>query len=76
MADRPVRNNRNPRYARNRNGDGELDEHSPPPPGFGLNQTDLMDIANIVATTLQGLIPNFNQPQPPPLVQNGTKYHY
>ncbi|XP_073034913.1 uncharacterized protein [Primulina eburnea] len=83
MAGRPPRNNRNPRYANNRddnNGNPNPDGNPPPPPPrVGLSQADLMAIATIVATTIQGLgNPNGNgnqQPQPPP-AQNGIKYHY
>lgn len=38
----------------------------PPPPLMGLNQTDLMAIATIVATTMQGMVnpaATVNQPQ-------------
>ncbi|XP_075478896.1 uncharacterized protein LOC142519752 [Primulina tabacum] len=83
MAGRPPRANRNPRYANNRNdnnGNPNPDRNPPPPPPIvGLSQADLMAIATIVATTIQGLgNPNGNgnqQPQPPP-AQNGSKYHY
>lgn len=80
MAERPVRINRNPYgYARNRNGDGAIDEPpppSPPPPGFGVDHADLMVIATIVATTFQGLINlNANQPPSSPPPQNEIKYH-
>ncbi|XP_073303019.1 uncharacterized protein [Primulina huaijiensis] len=77
MAGRPPRNNRNPRYANNRddyNEDPNTDGN--PPPRMGLSQADLMAIATIVATTLQGLgNPNANQPPPPP-PPNGIKFHY
>ncbi|XP_073017913.1 uncharacterized protein [Primulina eburnea] len=59
MDGRPVRNNRNPRYGNrnnnrnNANNQGNLPP--PPPPGLGLSQVDLMAIATIVATTIQGL---------------------
>ncbi|XP_075523967.1 uncharacterized protein LOC142556391 [Primulina tabacum] len=74
MVGRPPRQNRNPRYANNNNNANE--GNNGPPPGFSLNQADLMAIATIVATTLQGLVnPNANQPPPPP-PQHGVKYHY
>ncbi|XP_073031150.1 uncharacterized protein [Primulina eburnea] len=74
MAGRPPRQNRNPRYANNNNNTNE--EGNGPPPQFNLNQADLMAIATIVATTLQGLVnPNANQ-QPPPPPQHGVKFHY
>lgn len=81
MAERPKHNNRNSRYA-NRNcnqNDGDAENGnppSPPPSGINLSQVDLMAIATIVATTLQGLRnrnPNQPPPHPPP---NGIKYHY
>ncbi|XP_073317295.1 uncharacterized protein [Primulina huaijiensis] len=73
MAGRPPRRNRNARYANNNNAN---EEDNGPPPGFSLNQADLMAIATIVATTLQGLVnPNANQPPPPP-PQHGVKFHY
>ncbi|XP_075483566.1 uncharacterized protein LOC142523719 [Primulina tabacum] len=82
MAGRPPRNNRNPRYANinNRNDNiGDPNADGNPPPRVGLSQVDLMAIATIVATTIQGLgNPNGNgnqQPQPPP-AHNGIKYHY
>ncbi|XP_073305844.1 uncharacterized protein [Primulina huaijiensis] len=82
MAGRPPRNNRNPRYANfnNRNDDnGDPNTDGNPPPRVGLSQADLMAIATIVATTIQGLgHPNGNgnqQPQPP-RAQHGIKYHY
>ncbi|XP_075481076.1 uncharacterized protein LOC142521770 [Primulina tabacum] len=82
MAGRPPRNNRNPRYANvNNRNNNEEDPNADgnPPPRVGLSQVDLMAIATIVATTIQGLgNPNGNgnqQPQPPP-AQNGIKYHY
>ncbi|XP_073033916.1 uncharacterized protein [Primulina eburnea] len=83
MAGRPPRANRNPRYANNHNDNNENPNPDgnppPPPPRMGLSQADLMAIATIVATTIQGLgNPNGNgnqQPQPPP-AQNGIKYHY
>ncbi|XP_073119680.1 uncharacterized protein [Henckelia pumila] len=77
MDERPVRNNRNPRY-RNRNNNNEGNP-PPPPPGLGLNQADLMAIATIVATTIQGLEnPSTNGNPPPQAVQQvqGVKYHY
>ncbi|XP_073017989.1 uncharacterized protein [Primulina eburnea] len=83
MAGRPPRANRNPRYANNHNDNNENpnpDGNPPPPPSpprVGLSQADLIAIATIVATTIQGLgNPNGNQqPQPPP-AQNGIKHHY
>ncbi|XP_073020904.1 uncharacterized protein [Primulina eburnea] len=75
MAGRPPRQNRNPRYANNNNNNTN-EEGNGPPPQFSLNQADLMAIATIVATTLQGLVnPNANQ-QPPPPPQHGVKFHY
>ncbi|XP_073273330.1 uncharacterized protein [Primulina huaijiensis] len=73
MTGRPPRQNCNPRYANNNNAN---EEDNVPPPGFSLNQADLMAIATIVAMTLQGLVnPNANQPPPPP-PQHGVKFHY
>ncbi|XP_075479266.1 uncharacterized protein LOC142520152 [Primulina tabacum] len=73
MAGRPPRQNRNPRYANNNNAN---EGGNGPPHGFSLNQADLMAIATIVATTLEGLVnPNANQPPPPP-PQHGVKFHY
>ncbi|XP_075479335.1 uncharacterized protein LOC142520220 [Primulina tabacum] len=73
MAGRPPRQNRNPRYANNNNAN---EGDNVPLPGFSLNQADLIAIATIVATTLQGLVnPNANQPPPPP-PQHRFKYHY
>ncbi|XP_073030793.1 uncharacterized protein [Primulina eburnea] len=79
MAERPHRSNRNPRYA-NRNNDcnNNNNEDTPPPARVGLSREDLMAIATIVATTLQGmshLNTNTNQPPPPP-PPNGIKHHY
>ncbi|XP_073298316.1 uncharacterized protein [Primulina huaijiensis] len=72
MVGRPPRQNRNPRYANNNNAH---EEDNGPPPGFSLNQADLMAITTIVATILQGIVnPNANQPPPPP--QHGVKFHY
>ncbi|XP_075486417.1 uncharacterized protein LOC142526027 [Primulina tabacum] len=73
MAGRPPRQNRNPRYVNNNNANKE---DNGPPLELSLNPADLMAIATIVATTLQGLVnPNANQPPPPP-PQHGVKYHY
>ncbi|XP_075515811.1 uncharacterized protein LOC142550621 [Primulina tabacum] len=62
MADRPPRNNRNPRGT-------NQDENPPPPPRVNLSQEDMMAIATIVAATLQGFVnPLANaiqQPQEP-----------
>ncbi|XP_073016426.1 uncharacterized protein [Primulina eburnea] len=58
MAGRPPRNNHNPRYANvnNRNNnDEDPNADGNPPPRVGLSQVDLMAIATIVATTIQGL---------------------
>ncbi|XP_075507477.1 uncharacterized protein LOC142544302 [Primulina tabacum] len=75
MAGRPPRQDRNPRYANNNNNNTN-EEGNGPPPQFNLNQADLMAIATIVATTLQGLVnPNANQ-QPPPPPQHEVKFHY
>ncbi|XP_075515917.1 uncharacterized protein LOC142550728 [Primulina tabacum] len=76
MAGRPPRDNCNPWYANNRNDNNEdPNSNGNPPPRVGLSQVDLMAIATIVATTLQGLgNPNANQPPPPP--PNGVKFHY
>ncbi|XP_075515581.1 uncharacterized protein LOC142550227 [Primulina tabacum] len=78
MARRPPRNNRNPRYANNCNDNNEdPNTGGNPPPRVGLSQADLMAIATIVATTLQGLgNPNTNQPPSPPPPPNGVKFHY
>ncbi|XP_073304524.1 uncharacterized protein [Primulina huaijiensis] len=78
MDGRPVRNNRNPHYNnRNNNRNDENAQPRQQPPAIGLSQADLMAIATIVATTLQGFVnPNANQPPPPPPAQNGTKQHY
>ncbi|XP_073014570.1 uncharacterized protein [Primulina eburnea] len=85
MAGRPPRQNRNPRYAntdRENRQENEQEnrqenrQENGPPPAVGLSRADLMAIATIVATTLQGLVnPNANQP-PPPLPPNGVKFHY
>ncbi|XP_073033755.1 uncharacterized protein [Primulina eburnea] len=77
MAGRPPRQNRNPRYANiNREGGQENEQGNGPPPAVNLSQADLMAIATIVATTLQGLgNSNANQPPPPP-PPNGIKFHY
>ncbi|XP_075521385.1 uncharacterized protein LOC142554608 [Primulina tabacum] len=77
MAGRPPRQNRNPCYANiNREGGQENEQGNRPPPAVNLSQADLMVIATIVATTLQGLgNPNANQPPPPP-PPNGIKFHY
>lgn len=67
MADCNTRNNRN------RNGNGNGNEN---PPTVNLSKADLMAIATIVATTLQGMgVPNTNQRAPPP-PPNGIKFHY
>ncbi|KZV49355.1 hypothetical protein F511_37896 [Dorcoceras hygrometricum] len=58
------------RNDRNNGGKGS----SNPNTGGGLSREDLMAIATIVATTLQGLVnPNNNQAPPPP---RGTKFYY
>ncbi|XP_073017937.1 uncharacterized protein [Primulina eburnea] len=79
MAERPHRSNRNPRYA-NRNNDcnNNNNEDTPPPARVGLSREDLMAIATIMETTLQGmshLNTNTNQPPPPP-PPNEIKHHY
>ncbi|XP_073025245.1 uncharacterized protein [Primulina eburnea] len=75
MAGRPPRQNRNPRYA-NREERQENRQENGPPPAVNLSRADLMAIATIVATTLQGLgNQNVNQPPPPP-PPNGVKFHY
>ncbi|XP_075478971.1 uncharacterized protein LOC142519836 [Primulina tabacum] len=76
MAGRPPRQNHNPRYANtDREGRQENVQENGPPPAVNLSRADLMAIATIVATTLQGLgNPNANQPPPPP--PNGIKFHY
>ncbi|XP_073153460.1 uncharacterized protein [Henckelia pumila] len=79
MNERPVRNNRNPRYRNRNNNNNEGNPPPPPPPGLGLNQADLMAIATIVATIIQGLgNPPANGNPPPQAVQQvqGVKYHY
>ncbi|XP_075483853.1 uncharacterized protein LOC142524010 [Primulina tabacum] len=75
MAGRPPRQNRNPRYANaNREGGRENEQGNGSPPAVSLSQADLMAIATIVATTLQGLEnQNANQPPLPP---NGIRFHY
>ncbi|XP_073064111.1 uncharacterized protein [Primulina eburnea] len=77
MAGRPPRQNRNPRYANiNREGRQENEQGNRPPPAVNLSRADLMAIATIVATTLQGLgNQNANQPPPPP-PPNGVKFHH
>ncbi|XP_075515896.1 uncharacterized protein LOC142550703 [Primulina tabacum] len=81
MAGRPPRQNRNPCYANtdreNRQENRQEDrQENGPPPAINLSRSDLMAIATIVATTLQGLgNPNANQPPPPP-PPNGIKFHY
>ncbi|XP_073064147.1 uncharacterized protein [Primulina eburnea] len=85
MAGRPPRQNRNPRYANTDRENRQVNEQenrqenrqeNGPPPAVGLSRADLMAIATIVATTLQGLVnPNANQPPPPP-PPNGVKFHY
>ncbi|XP_073066032.1 uncharacterized protein [Primulina eburnea] len=82
MDGRPVQNNRNPRYGnRNNNRNNANNQENlppPPPPGLGLSQVDLMAIATIVATTIQGLgNTNANgNPPPPGPPAHGVKYHY
>ncbi|XP_075492554.1 uncharacterized protein LOC142530617 [Primulina tabacum] len=82
MAGRPPRNNRNPRYANTNNrNDNNRDPNADgnPPPRVSLSQVDLMAIATIVATAIQGLgntNGNGNQQPKPPPAQNGIKYHY
>ncbi|XP_073278743.1 uncharacterized protein [Primulina huaijiensis] len=82
MDGRPVRNNRNPRYGnRNKNPNNTDNEENlppPPPPGLGLIQADLMAIATIAATTIQGLGNTNVNGNPPPLrpPAQGVKYHY
>ncbi|KZV58519.1 hypothetical protein F511_26466 [Dorcoceras hygrometricum] len=45
--------------------------------GAGLSREDLMAIATIVATTLQGLVNTNNSQAPPPIPPpHGTKYYY
>ncbi|XP_073057367.1 uncharacterized protein [Primulina eburnea] len=69
MAGRPPRQNRNPRYANNNNTN---EEGNGPPPQFNLNQADLMAIATIVATTLQGC-PTFSGAADPEVSQSWLK---
>ncbi|KZT75724.1 hypothetical protein F511_47251 [Dorcoceras hygrometricum] len=58
---------------RNNGGEGS----SNPNAGGGLSREDLMAIATIVATTLQGLVkPNNNQAPPPPPPPRGTNFYY
>ncbi|XP_042465919.1 uncharacterized protein LOC122048416 [Zingiber officinale] len=74
MANRPVRNNRNPNCV-NRNNNEDANS----PPRVSLSREDLMAITTIVATTLQGLATSSaNQnPNPLPEVQlRGIKYYY
>lgn len=71
MTDRSPRNNHNPRFSncnRNDNNNGDGSPPPPPPLGLSLNHADLMAIAAIVATRLQGLanFSNVNQPSPLP----------
>ncbi|XP_073290760.1 uncharacterized protein [Primulina huaijiensis] len=77
MAGRPPRQNRHPRGANTDRGGGPANEQgNGPPPAIILSRADLMAIATIVATTLQGLgNQNANQPPPPP-PPNGIKFHY
>ncbi|XP_073300566.1 uncharacterized protein [Primulina huaijiensis] len=77
MAGRPSRQNRNSRYANtDREVRQENEQGNGPPSAVNLSQADLMAIATIVATTLQGLgNQNVNQPPPPP-PPNGIKFHY
>ncbi|XP_073307193.1 uncharacterized protein [Primulina huaijiensis] len=77
MVGRPPRQNLNPRYANtDREVRQENEQGNGPPPAVNLSQADLMAIATIVATTLQGLgNRNVNQPPPPP-PPNGIKFHY
>ncbi|KZV06843.1 hypothetical protein F511_45676 [Dorcoceras hygrometricum] len=59
------------RSDRNNGGEGSSNT------GTGLSREDLMAIAMIVATTLQGLVsPNHNQAPPPPPPPRGTKFYY
>ncbi|KZV36709.1 hypothetical protein F511_36814 [Dorcoceras hygrometricum] len=71
------------RSDRNNGGEGPSNN------GTGLSREDLMAIATIVATTLQGLVgpnhnqaprfkvgPNHNQAPPPPPPPRGTKFYY
>ncbi|KZV32217.1 hypothetical protein F511_19570 [Dorcoceras hygrometricum] len=59
------------RSDRNNGGEGSSNT------GTGLSREDLMAIATIVATTLQGLVsPNHNQAPPPPPPPRGTKFYY
>ncbi|XP_075499325.1 uncharacterized protein LOC142537717 [Primulina tabacum] len=77
MAGRPPRQNRNPHYANiDREGRHENGQGNGPPPAVNLSRADLMVIATIVETTLQGL-GNLNANQPPlPPPPNGVKFHY
>ncbi|XP_073024337.1 uncharacterized protein [Primulina eburnea] len=77
MAGRTPRQNRNLCYANaDREERQENGQENGPPPAVNLSQADLMAIATIVVTTLQGLgNPNANQPPPPP-PPNGVKIHY
>lgn len=72
----PIKNHRG-RPHRNRNDNDNNNDDNNNPPQVTLSQADLMAIATIVATTLQGLeAPNNNQCAPPLPPANGTKFHY
>ncbi|XP_073049027.1 uncharacterized protein [Primulina eburnea] len=75
MAGRPPRQNRNPRYANNNinnSNNNTNEEGNGPPPQFNLNQADVMAIATIVATTLQGC-PTFSGAADPEVSQSWLK---
>ncbi|XP_075518273.1 uncharacterized protein LOC142552383 [Primulina tabacum] len=77
MVGRPPWQNRNPRYPyADREERQENRQENGPPPAVNLSRADLIAIATIVTTTLQGLgNQNANQPPPPP-PPNGIKFHY
>ncbi|XP_075504361.1 uncharacterized protein LOC142541784 [Primulina tabacum] len=73
MAGRPLRQNRNPRYANTDRECGQENGHgNGPPPAVNLSRADLMAIATIVVTTLQGC-PTFRGDADPEVGQSWLK---